>query len=221
MGSPGEVAAGCKDSHLRIVDKSTGHVRIDIDTGQKEINGLALSPDQTILATAGDDGTVQLWDVAAGNRVAEFHASDEPIFQISWSADGKSIVTAGNAQDVKIWDAEDFELKGTISSQGEALECLSVGSNGAIAFGSDKGVTRIARFNTQGELSVQNVSVFMSRSFNVNRCSTVVFSPSSRMLAVGLDNGYLVLLPGTTRELSGRRTHPLFDYCNSDQFLGG
>jgi serine/threonine protein kinase/WD40 repeat protein len=189
-----EVAIGCKDSHLRLVGKGSGKVRIDIDTQQKEINGLALASNKQIIATAGDDGTVKLWDAGTGRQVGGFHASNDPVFQIGWTADGSKIVTAGDAPDVKIWNADSYQLEFSISSSEEALECLAVGNCGAIAYGSDRGVVRIAKINSSGATKIQNVSVFMSRSLNVNRCSTVAFSPTSRMLAVGLDNGYLVLL---------------------------
>jgi WD40 repeat protein len=38
-------------------------------------NGVAFSPDRKLLASASDDGTVRVWDVAAGNLLEQACAS--------------------------------------------------------------------------------------------------------------------------------------------------
>jgi serine/threonine protein kinase/WD40 repeat protein len=189
-----EIACGAKDSHLRVAHRTTGAIRLDIDTNQKEINGLARSPDGNVLATAGDDGSVKLWNVESGNQVGQFQASTEPVYQVGWIADGKRFLTAGVQPHVSVWSTPDFALNRLLESSNEALECLDVGPQGQVAYGSDRGVIRIAYLSDSGRDEIQNLTVFTSRALNVNRVSTVTFSPSGKMLAVGLNNGYLILL---------------------------
>jgi serine/threonine protein kinase len=189
-----EVACGCKDSHLRILNRDNGKLRLDIDTDQKEINGLALSPDGSTIASGGDDGTVRFYDVATGKAVGRYEVSKSSVFQIAWTGDGKYFVTVGDEANAKVWKLPNFQIVETLDSAGEALECLGVNLQGKLAFGSEKGVVRIATFNGNEPAKIQTVSASMSRIFNVNRCSSVAFSSNGTLLAVGLDNGYLVLL---------------------------
>lgn len=190
----GEIASGSKDSRLRVLNRKSGQLRLDIDTQQKEINGLARSPDGKTIATAGDDGTVKFWDLVSGEQLNSFTASTEALYQIGWTPDGKQFVTAGNRPDVSIWSLPDFVFQQHLDSSGEDLECLDIGSQGQVAYGSGSGGVRIGRISDTGQTEIQSVSIFTARAFNVNRCSTVVFSPSGKILAVGLDNGYLILL---------------------------
>ncbi len=189
-----EVASGGKDSHLRIVERTTGKTRLDIDTLQKEINGLARSPDGKTIATGGDDGTVKFWDIESGAPMGEFQAASEPVYQIGWTPDSKRFITACSKPNASVWKLPDFQFERFLDSSNEALECLSIGAQGQIAYGSYNGVVRIAYLSEQGEPQIQSLSVFNARALNVNRCSTVVFSPSGKTLAVGLNNGYLILL---------------------------
>lgn len=192
-----EIACGCKDSHLRILDRTSGSVRLDINTQQGEINGLALSPDGSEIACGGDDGTVRFYDIDTGNAKRQVKVSETSVFQIAWTQNGGHFVTVGNEANAKVWRLPDFQLATTLDSVNESLECLGVSRQGKVAFGSDKGVIRIASFDSELPTKMQTVSAVMSRVFQSNRCSTVVFSPSGRLLAVGLDNGYLLLMKDT------------------------
>ncbi|MBU6172205.1 MAG: protein kinase, partial [Planctomycetes bacterium] len=192
-----EIACGCKDSHLRILDRTSGNIRLDIDTQQGEINGLALRPDGSEIACGGDDGTVRFYDTETGKATRQVKVSGTSVFQIAWTQNSRHFVTVGDEANAKVWTFPDFRLATTLDSVNESLECLGVSRQGKVAFGSDKGVIRIASFDSELPTKTQTVSAVMSRVFQVNRCSTVVFSPSGRILAVGLDNGYLLLMKDT------------------------
>ncbi|MFN5916957.1 MAG: WD40 repeat domain-containing protein, partial [Planctomycetota bacterium] len=188
-----ELACGSRDSHLRILDSATGNLRLDIATDQGEINGLALSPDGLTIATGGDDGTVKFWNLNNGQLLNQFHASGDHVFQIGWSGDGKHFVTVGDEPDAKIWTYPSLDLQRTIPTDGELLECLAIGREGQIAVGSDKGVIRITTADTLDLALDQKIAATMSRVFHVNRCSSLAFSHTGRLMASGLDNGYLIL----------------------------
>lgn len=189
-----EVACGAKDSGLRIVNRKDGRLRLNIDTKQKEINGLARSPDGQVIATGGDDGTVKFWGVDSGSELGEFQASTDSIYQLAWTSDGKHFVTSGPKANVYVWSIPNYELVQELDSGNEALECLQVGPQGQLAYGSDRGVVRIAYLRDRDSVDIQSLSAFTSRAFDVNRVSTVEFSESGKLLAVGLNNGYLIIL---------------------------
>ncbi|MGI8449604.1 MAG: helix-turn-helix domain-containing protein [Streptosporangiaceae bacterium] len=74
------------------------------------VEGVSLSPDHHLLAVAGADGTLRLWDVARpGHPVpmgAPLLAADrrKPLYAVAFSPDGSLLAAAGAGKTVTLWD---------------------------------------------------------------------------------------------------------------------
>src|ERR1700682_1022795 len=67
---------------------------------------LAWGPDGRTLVSAGVDGTIRFWDVAAGKEVRQGRGLPNVGLQaITYFPDGKSIATKANEGMIRIWDA--------------------------------------------------------------------------------------------------------------------
>jgi serine/threonine protein kinase/WD40 repeat protein len=196
-----EVASGDRSSILRVFSRlgPKEDCRLKIKTEQKEINGLALSPDGRWIATAGDNGSVKFWDVETGRLEKSFQASERQVFQCKWTHDGKYFVTVGNEHAAVVWSVPDFKEFKRFDTRGRSLECMDIGPNGQLVFGSNDGIVRIGRVDGDS-IETEELTLVPYRVLNANICSTVVYSPSGKMLGLGFDFGYLVLL----REVNGR-----------------
>ncbi len=100
--------------HYRVsvdFDKSVFPLLVSTETGKEvELAGLlrsvraaAFSPDDKILAAAGSDGNVTLWETSSGQIFAEFKAHEGRVSCIAFSSDGRTFVTGGSDASVVIW----------------------------------------------------------------------------------------------------------------------
>ena len=65
---------------------------------------LKWSPDGKTIASAGDDGTLRLWDLGTGNEIRNLKVSDRMVRSVVWSSDGQKVAAISDAT-IRIWDA--------------------------------------------------------------------------------------------------------------------
>src|SRR5207244_4502244 len=79
-------------------------------------NTIAFSPDGKALASAGTDGTVRVWDPAAGREVFTLRGHRDPVNGVAFSPDGKLLASGGGSErfpkdcTVRLWDTATGEL---------------------------------------------------------------------------------------------------------------
>jgi hypothetical protein len=69
-----------------------------------QIRCLAWSPDGACLASASDDSSAKIWEVANGKEINSLFGHASSVYAVAWSPDGKRVVTGSWDFSVKIWD---------------------------------------------------------------------------------------------------------------------
>lgn len=100
-----KVAFAGADSIVRIHALDDYRILHKIDTEQREINGLTFDPKGKWMATAGDDGSVAVWDLPEGTRRARYDVfKDAPAYQVDYSPAHQWLVVCGNSPEIQLID---------------------------------------------------------------------------------------------------------------------
>ncbi|HKR59134.1 MAG TPA: WD40 repeat domain-containing protein [Pyrinomonadaceae bacterium] len=104
--------------------------RLVVQTGHDNaVNGIAFSPDAKLMATAGGERTIKLWDVATATELRSLVGHHDAVFAVAFSPNGKMIASGSYDGTVKMWDV----------ATGDELRSLDAHAMGvyAVAFSPD------------------------------------------------------------------------------------
>ncbi len=105
------LAAGTRNQ-IHLWDVHTGHKRSSIHTVHKRgrttfhdhPGSLVFSPDGTILVSGQNSGTIQLWDVKTGDRIAALDGHAQQVETLKFSPDGEMLVSTAQDGTIFLWD---------------------------------------------------------------------------------------------------------------------
>ena len=100
--------ASAHGNSIYVWDTATGAAFAMLDEHPDSITAIALSPDNTKIATAGGDWVVRLWDVGTGKYINSLTGHPGAVNAIAFSPDGKTLASAGST--LRLWNADTGEL---------------------------------------------------------------------------------------------------------------
>jgi WD40 repeat protein len=138
----GKLLAGIAASGgVHLWDLASGQEVKGWDTRTENGDGIAFSPDGSLLATSGADGAA-VWRSASGELVVRLrgHAGDVP--DVAFSPDGTMVATAGEDGTARVWDVSTGRQLHVLFGHREGLTGVSFSPDGTSVATSGDGTLR-------------------------------------------------------------------------------
>jgi WD40 repeat protein len=182
--SPGAgkwIAAVGAEEVVSLFEAATG-ARTTLEGHTGPVNAVAFHPEGKLLATAGSDGTVRIWDIGSPTPRATLNASEKPLNAVAFSEDGKLLAAGGEDRSVRIFETQSRKQKRKIDGFPEAVLALAFSPHASILATSGRDqVVRTFRVNN-GEVR----SVWSGHGARVR---AIAFAPDGETLASASSDG--------------------------------
>jgi WD40 repeat protein len=96
--------ASCDPTDVTLLDSETGKVRHRLTGHRTGVEAITFSPDGRILATAGQDRCIKLWDWAHANEPITLSDGVGHVKSLAFSRDGAWLAFAGDDDTMRVWD---------------------------------------------------------------------------------------------------------------------
>jgi WD40 repeat protein len=166
-----------------------------------DVNALAFHPHEPILASAGGDGALHLWDTKTWTSLGTLPAGRERIVKLVFAPDGRFLASGDHAGQVRFWDpVRKTEIRPALQAPGGGLvESLAIHPGGQyLAVGYDAGALLWDLGKTPPRPTALQVQD--------RRVPDIAFDPEGRQLAL-LEGTESLLVWDFSGSFSNRRQH--------------
>ena len=158
--------------------------------GDGAVNAVGFSPEGTILAAAGDDAKIRLWDVKTQTQIDVLDTNTGGVSSIAFSPDGKTLASlSGQSQHkrywlkggdmaVRLWDMKTRKQIAMLQNHMAEIQAVALSPDGTLlASGRRDGVVALWDMQTQKLLATLRD--------HTGAVQSVAFSPDGDLLASG------------------------------------
>ena len=160
---------------------------------QTKVECLALSDAQT-LATAGEDGTIQTWELTSGQLTRTITGGGK-ITALRFAPAGRALASATENGSVSLWDLQTGALRLQLKKHSAAVSAITFSADGNLLAtgGNDRSVIiwETATGKARRTLKGHDLAV-----------TSLAFSPDASLLASGAGNASVVLWDVPTGKLN-------------------
>ena len=92
------------------------------------VHCVALSADGKLLATAGFDNSIKIWDVGGGaiKEKAVLAGHTGPVYAVAFATDGKTLVSASLDKTARVWNLADKKTTAEIKGHTDIVDTVAI-----------------------------------------------------------------------------------------------
>ena len=201
-------ASGLTGSYGRamVFDVATGALKADLSGHRDTLYAATFSPDESLVATAGYDRTIVIWDVTKSSPIRKLEGHNGAVFDLAFSPDGSVLASACADETVKIWQVSSGQRLDTLSQpEGEVYSVAITLDGKFVLAGSADNRLRVWRLVSKTKPMINPIvatrfldeSPVVNFSLTPNGKSLVVLSESGnvKMVRVSDWNQFATLEP--------------------------
>ncbi|MGI9444994.1 MAG: WD40 repeat domain-containing protein [Rubripirellula sp.] len=159
------VSSGVAGAYGRAVvfSTETGEVLHELGGHRDVLYAAKFSPDGKVIATAGYDREIKLWDSQSGELLRSMIGHNGAIYDLAFSPDGKVLISGCADETVKLWSVATGKRLNTLGQpEGEVLAVGVSGDGKFIMAGSSDNRLRVWTLNDSEQ--TQTNPIFVTRS---------------------------------------------------------
>jgi mono/diheme cytochrome c family protein len=161
------------------------------------VRQLAFAPDGRSAASAGEDKTIRLWDLASGAERRRFEGHTDEVTSIAFAPDGRYLLSGGRDRSVRWWDVRTGKEGHRFIGHTDAVRAVAVAADGKLALSGGEDHT-LRLWDLAGG---KELRCFTGHTGIV---TCVAFSPDSRQALSGSHDRTLRLWEVATGRERGR-----------------
>lgn len=214
-------AGGDNDRVIYAWDMSTGDLAYQLDDlsdPRNIVNGLALSPNGKLLATAGSDRLISLWNLENRTLVMQIPGHVDWVYGLAFTPDGKTLVSASADRTIRLWDTDYGRSLMVLTGPSDQVFGVAVSPNGRyLASSSADTYVRLWDISPQGSREVMTLD-------HGDDVHDVIVSPDGKLIASAGRDGVIDLWQASTGTLvkklkSGFRSAEVLSWSHDGRFL--
>jgi WD40 repeat protein len=139
------------------------------------------SPDGRLLASAGRDHRIRLWDASTTRELRDLEGHTDDIFRVLFSPDGKILASASDDKTVRLWNPSNGRPLETLKTNASQYNLAFHPSGNLLASSGGDGYVRVWQL-PEGKL-------LHTLQAHTDRCLGLAFSPDGRTLTTCASTG--------------------------------
>lgn len=140
----GALITGDQGGVITVWDLKTGDAQAAFRAHADWVLGSAVSPDGTLLASAGADRLVKLWNVRTHQPLFSLVGHDGKVLSLDFSADGALLASGGEDKSVRLWDTHSGRALALLTGHTGIVRAVRFTRRvGQLASGGDDGAIRL------------------------------------------------------------------------------
>lgn len=156
------------------------------------VDDVAFSPNSKLLASAGFDNLIKIWDVETGGLVNTLIGHDDWVVSVKFSPDGRLLASGSQDRSIHIWDVKTGELLRRLSEHGQSVTSVDFHPDGEVlvSSGQDRAIIY---------WEVSTGALLEKITGHHDYVNAVEFEPTGqRVISAGADK--LIMIWGPTEE---------------------